>query len=142
MCGIVGYSGSKQAKDYLLDGLESLEYRGYDSAGIAVLNEKVDSSKVTGRVEHLRKEIKDDQLAGKVGIGHTRWATHGGVTRNNSHPHHDQNKQFYVIHNGIIENYQEIKTYLQNKGVKFYGETDTEVIPNLIADHFHQLQKY
>lgn len=139
MCGIVGYVGKKQARDYLLDGLESLEYRGYDSAGIAVLDKKtVALEKVTGRVEALRKSISSDSSPGHIGIGHTRWATHGGVTKNNAHPHYDEAKQFYVIHNGIIENYQEIKTYLIGKSVKFYGETDTEVIPNLIADLYRQ----
>ncbi len=137
MCGIVGYIGSKQAKDYLLDGLETLEYRGYDSAGIAVLhNEEVSSTRVVGRVEHLRKEEALKPLSGTIGIGHTRWATHGGVLQKNTHPHWDMNKQFYVVHNGIIENYEEIKELLTNNGYTFYSDTDTEVIPNLIAYHF------
>ncbi len=139
MCGIVGYIGKKQAKDYLLDGLESMEYRGYDSTGIAVLDKKsINLAKVVGRVEHLRKAERENPSKGHAGIGHTRWATHGGVTKNNSHPHHDQNKEFYVIHNGIIENYQEIKAYLTKQGVKFYGDTDTEVIPNLISELYKE----
>lgn len=141
MCGIVGYIGKNNASDYLLDGLETLEYRGYDSAGIAVLESKeIRTEKVTGRVEHLRKEIADKPLKGHVGIGHTRWATHGGVLERNAHPHWDQNKEFFVIHNGIIENYQEIKKLLTKHGYKFYSDTDTEVIPNLIAFNYQKLK--
>ena len=136
MCGIVGYIGDKQAKEYLIEGLESLEYRGYDSAGIAVLDDKIKNRKIVGRVEHLRKLVDESPVKGTVGIGHTRWATHGGVTKHNSHPHHDENEEFYVVHNGIIENHEEIKEFLQNKGVHFYSDTDTEVIPNLIADYY------
>ncbi len=139
MCGIVGYIGQKPAKEYLLDGLESLEYRGYDSAGIAILeNEQINLCKVVGRVEHLRKAEAEVKLKGNIGIGHTRWATHGGVTKNNSHPHHDEAREFYVIHNGIIENYQEIKKYLIKQGVEFYSDTDTEVIPNLVAQLYKE----
>ena len=139
MCGIVGYVGNNEATDYLLDGLESLEYRGYDSAGVAVFDgDNVQTEKVTGRVEQLRAETEAENLKGHLGIGHTRWATHGGVTKNNAHPHYDESRQFYVIHNGIIENYQEIKKFLQQKGVKFYGDTDTEVIPNLIAELYKE----
>lgn len=139
MCGIVGYIGKNKASEYLLDGLESLEYRGYDSAGIAVLDRnKIGLNKVVGRVEHLRKAEAEKPLRGSIGIGHTRWATHGGVTKHNSHPHHDEAKEFYVIHNGIIENYQEIKAYLLKAGVNFYSETDTEVIPNLVAELYKQ----
>lgn len=136
MCGIVGYIGKNQATGYLLDGLEALEYRGYDSAGVAVLNKgTVRLDKVIGRVEALRQEVSGvDTAGGNLGIGHTRWATHGGVTKSNVHPHHDEAGQFYVIHNGIIENHQEIRTYLKKRGFRFYGDTDTEVIPNLIAD--------
>lgn len=138
MCGIVGFIGKGNATSYLLDGLEALEYRGYDSAGIATLeNGKVNLHKVTGRVEHLREEV-DACISSSCGIGHTRWATHGQPLERNAHPHHDQAKQFYVIHNGIIENYQEIKKYLRKKGVKFYSDTDSEVIPNLIADFYAQ----
>lgn len=137
MCGIVGYIGKNEAKDYLLDGLETLEYRGYDSAGIAVLNNKqIVPVKTVGRVEHLRKEESEKPVKGSVGIGHTRWATHGGVLNKNTHPHWDQDKEFYVVHNGIIENYEEIREFLGKHGYKFYSDTDTEVVPNLISYHF------
>jgi glucosamine--fructose-6-phosphate aminotransferase (isomerizing) len=141
MCGIVGYIGTKQAKDYLLDGLETLEYRGYDSAGIATLdNDTIEARKVIGRVEHLRREEADSPLLGNLGIGHTRWATHGSVLQRNSHPHWDQNKEFYVVHNGIIENHAELRSFLEKKGYSFYSDTDTEVIPNLIAYHYDKIQ--
>jgi glucosamine--fructose-6-phosphate aminotransferase (isomerizing) len=141
MCGIVGYIGKNNASDYLLDGLETLEYRGYDSAGIAVLEDTtIRSEKVTGRVEHLRKELADKPFTGHIGVGHTRWATHGGVLVKNSHPHHDQDSKFYVIHNGIIENYQEIKALLTKHGYEFYSDTDTEVIPNLISFNYKKLK--
>ena len=138
MCGIVGYIGKNKASGYLLDGLETLEYRGYDSAGIALLDEKsITVTKVVGRVENLRKEFEEakDQ---HLGIGHTRWATHGAVLQKNAHPHNSQNNEFSVIHNGIIENYQEIKKFLIEKGYKFVSDTDTEVVPNLIDYHFKQ----
>ncbi len=139
MCGIVGYIGSKQAADYLLDGLETLEYRGYDSAGIALCDQnKLQDVRVVGRVETLRKEYADSGVKGALGIGHTRWATHGGVLHRNAHPHASQSKQFTVVHNGIIENHQEIKGFLTKKGYEFKSDTDTEVIPNLIDYHFQQ----
>lgn len=139
MCGIVGYIGKKQAKDYLLDGLETLEYRGYDSAGIAVLDdEKVATARTVGRVEHLRKEESQKPVQGSIGIGHTRWATHGGVLQRNTHPHHDMAQEFYVVHNGIIENYEEIKEFLSEHGYTFYSDTDTEVVPNLVHYHFQK----
>src|SRR6056297_2450895 len=117
MCGIVGYVGKNQAKDYLLDGLETLEYRGYDSAGIGVRDQSgISAKKVVGRVEHLRTEEAESPLFGHMGIGHTRWATHGGVVNKNTHPHWDKDKEFYVVHNGIIENYEEIRSFLQKKG--------------------------
>ena len=137
MCGIVGYIGKNEAKEYLLDGLETLEYRGYDSAGIATLdNDAINSRRVVGRVEHLRKEEKDSPLQGQIGIGHTRWATHGGVLQKNIHPHADNDSNFFVAHNGIIENHDEIRSFLQKNGYTFYSDTDTEVVPNLIAYHY------
>nr|MDQ2973506.1 glutamine--fructose-6-phosphate transaminase (isomerizing) [bacterium] len=195
MCGIVGYIGKASATEFLLDGLETLEYRGYDSAGIALLsNNKIEVTKVVGRVEALRKELsgysplfepiptvlepvssissrietnrtrgtesrdsedelsemaksqaessaqQKSRLGDTVGIGHTRWATHGGVLEKNAHPHLSQNGEFAVVHNGIIENYKEIKDFLIKKGYKFVSDTDTEVVPNLIDFHYKQMK--
>ncbi len=137
MCGIVGYVGRKSAKEYLIDGLETLEYRGYDSAGIATLEgNAIRATKVVGRVEQLRKEEGSNPHVGSLGIGHTRWATHGGVIHKNAHPHWDQSEEFYVVHNGIIENYEALRLFLENQGYTFYSDTDTEVVPNLIAYHY------
>lgn len=139
MCGIVGYIGKNQASDYLLDGLETLEYRGYDSAGIALLDkDTINTTKVVGRVETLRREFADTGHAGSTGIGHTRWATHGGVLERNSHPHSSNSGEFSVIHNGIIENHAEIRKFLQKHGFEFHSDTDTEVIPNLVEYHYRQ----
>lgn len=138
MCGIVGYIGNNNATGYLLDGLESLEYRGYDSAGIALLrNDKINLTKVVGRVEALRKELDASDQA-NCGIGHTRWATHGGVVKRNAHPHLSNDGAFAVVHNGIIENYQEIKKFLKKKGYNFHSDTDTEVVPNLLQYNYQQ----
>jgi len=139
MCGIVGYIGSKQAKDYLLEGLEALEYRGYDSAGIACFNGGIHCVKVAGRVEQLKDEEAQNPLSGTLGIGHTRWATHGIPIQKNAHPQWDDTEKFYVIHNGIIENFQEIKDFLIKKGISFHSDTDTEVIPNLVAHLYKEL---
>lgn len=199
MCGIVGFIGKGNTAKILLDGLETLEYRGYDSAGISILqqNKIIKTTKVTGRVEHLRKELKEsllselepsgstletvslnqgraeqdvqeygdastgldiakmakkhaesgalhqsrhDGVGSEVGIGHTRWATHGKVSKRNSHPHLDNDEKFAIVHNGIIENYQEIKELLQKHGYKFYSETDSEVIPNLMSFNYKKLR--
>ncbi len=131
MCGIVGYIGSKDAKDMVLTGLQQLEYRGYDSAGIALVhNQEVKIYKDQGRVEHLR-ELCDFAFCSHLGIGHTRWATHGVPNKINSHPHISNNGRFVLVHNGVIENYKKIKyTYLNE--YTFYSETDTEVVANLI----------
>lgn len=137
MCGIVGYVGKGNAADYLLDGLEILEYRGYDSAGLATLdNGSISVTKVVGRVETLKKAYIEGLHKSGLGIGHTRWATHGAVLQKNAHPHNSSNNEFSVIHNGIVENYQEIKKFLLSKGYKFFSDTDTEVVPNLIDYHF------
>jgi len=134
MCGIIGYVGDKQAAPIILSGLTRLEYRGYDSAGVAIVDneKKTDVRKDIGRVEALNKNHNILQMTGNVGFGHTRWATHGGVTQTNAHPHLSNNKKITVIHNGIVENYQELKRMLENEGFTFCSETDTETIPNLI----------
>ncbi|MCD6260238.1 MAG: glutamine--fructose-6-phosphate transaminase (isomerizing) [Thaumarchaeota archaeon] len=132
MCGIIGYIGNRRAAPILLKGLKHLEYRGYDSAGMATLSSRVDVRKDVGKIEDLEKRLRFEEMEGEVGIGHTRWATHGKVTKENAHPHFSQNRKIYVVHNGIIENYQELREFLKENGFKFYSETDTEVIPNLI----------
>ena len=130
MCGIVGYIGKKQATPILIEGLRRLEYRGYDSAGIAVFNgEVIATSKALGQVKFLAKQ---PDLPGTLGIGHTRWATHGGVSLENTHPHADTNDSVMVVHNGIIENYAELRRGLTAERIIFRSETDTEVIPHLI----------
>lgn len=137
MCGIVGYVGSKKATPILIDGLLSLEYRGYDSAGIATIeNEEIRIMKDKGRVNNLYDLDGINDLIGTVGIAHTRWATHGKPSKENSHPHIDNSKTFAVVHNGIIENYSELKEFLISKGYKFLSQTDTEVIPNLIHYYY------
>ena len=137
MCGIVGYVGKQKAAAILLEGLKRLEYRGYDSAGIGVLQGgRIDVAKKAGRVEVLVKECAKHRFTGTTGIGHTRWATHGGVTDANAHPHVSSDGKFALIHNGVIENYAQMKTFLLGKGYTFKSETDTEVLCNLIAYHF------
>ncbi|MEK4561296.1 glutamine--fructose-6-phosphate transaminase (isomerizing) [Staphylococcus sp. FSL K6-3157] len=132
MCGIVGYIGHDNAKELLLKGLEKLEYRGYDSAGVAVVNDKGNSVfKSKGRIAELRKVADSDDTDGNVGIGHTRWATHGVPNHENSHPHQSTSERFTLVHNGVIENYEELKNaYL--KDISFISETDTEVIVQLV----------
>ncbi len=138
MCGIVGYIGSKKATPVLIDGLLSLEYRGYDSAGIATIEKnEVVINKDKGRVQNLLNLDRINKLEGTVGIAHTRWATHGKPSKENSHPHADGNGSFIVVHNGIIENYSELKEFLGQKGYSFVSETDTEVIPNLIHYYYN-----
>ncbi|MCD2346825.1 glutamine--fructose-6-phosphate transaminase (isomerizing) [Clostridium guangxiense] len=137
MCGIVGYSGKNEASSILVEGLSKLEYRGYDSAGVAILDDgKINVSKCKGRLVNLENKLKSSPLKGNVGIGHTRWATHGEPSDVNAHPHNNNDNTISVVHNGIIENYMELKSWLKSKGYKFISETDTEVIPNLI-DYFY-----
>ncbi len=137
MCGIVGYIGHAQAAPIILEGLKRLEYRGYDSAGIALIKGSGFSvTKQTGRVDGLSQSIPPDFGGGTTGIGHTRWATHGGVTDDNAHPHISSDDKIALIHNGVIENYAAIKRFLITKGYEFKSETDTEVLANLIAYHF------
>ncbi len=139
MCGIVGYIGKSKATPILINGLKSLEYRGYDSAGIALLNNKnIEVFKEKGRVRALEETINDSEAT--IGIAHTRWATHGCPSKENAHPHLDNSKRFAVVHNGIIENFLEIKEFLKDKGYTFLSETDTEVIPNLI-DYYYKKEK-
>ena len=137
MCGIVGYIGPQQAAPFLLEGLSKLEYRGYDSAGIAVFeNGGIRIDKCVGRLEALRKSLEERMPVGSVGIGHTRWATHGRPSDRNSHPHSDSSGKFVVVHNGIIENYLQLKEALVAKGYEFVSETDTEVVAQLMADQY------
>ena len=133
MCGIVGYVGKREAQPILLDGLARLEYRGYDSAGLATLNGKLYLKKAVGRVAELRKLVGEQPLAGNAGICHTRWATHGNVTEANAHPHLGGNGEVAVVHNGVIENYDQLKRQLEAQGYLFKSQTDTEVIAHLIA---------
>ena len=133
MCGIVGYIGTKKACPILLAGLSRLEYRGYDSAGISTVEKDgLSIMKDKGRVKNLSSLDGIDKLEGTIGIAHTRWATHGKPSKENSHPHQDNSKTFSVVHNGIIENYNELRKFLIDNGYTFYSQTDTEVIPNLI----------
>lgn len=136
MCGIVGYIGFEDASEFMLDGLSKLEYRGYDSAGIAVLgaNNVIKVQKKVGRLANLQAIVKEDPNPGHVGIGHTRWATHGRPSDMNAHPHTDAKGLFVVVHNGIVENYLPIKEELIKKGYEFKSETDTEVVAHLLAD--------
>jgi len=137
MCGIIGYVGKQKAAAILIEGLKSLEYRGYDSAGLAVLqNNRLEVAKKTGRVDNLVKEAARHRFTGTTGIGHTRWATHGGVTDANAHPHVSSDGKFALIHNGVIENYAGMKEFLIGKGYTFSSETDTEALCNLIAYHY------
>lgn len=137
MCGIVGYIGDKQASEIIIKGLERLEYRGYDSAGIALVNGQIDIKKGKGKVSNLRKLVESSPVQGSIGIGHTRWATHGAPNDINSHPHTSESGKIALVHNGIIENYSSLKKELQNKGRTFRTDTDTEVIAQLIEEIYH-----
>ncbi len=133
MCGIVGYIGNKEATPILIEGLEKLEYRGYDSAGVAVMTEEgIEIRKCQGRLKNLENLLEEEKLSGTSGIGHTRWATHGEPSDTNSHPHFNQSGTIAVVHNGIIENYLYVKEWLESLGYEFKSETDTEVIAHLI----------
>lgn len=137
MCGIIGYIGTKKAKPILINGLLRLEYRGYDSAGIATIeNDGIKVVKEKGRIANLNSIEEINTLEGTIGIGHTRWATHGKPSAENSHPHYDNSNTFAVVHNGIIENYHELRKLLEDKGYTFFSDTDTEVIPNLISYYY------
>jgi len=147
VCGIVAYVGSKKCKNILINGLKRLEYRGYDSSGIAIIpdndnrkgnpaNNKIKIVKEAGKINTLEHEINNLEIDGTCGIGHTRWATHGGPTRLNAHPHSADNDSIAVVHNGIIENYTDLKEELEREGHKFMSETDTEVIPHLLQKYY------
>jgi glucosamine--fructose-6-phosphate aminotransferase (isomerizing) len=137
MCGIVCYVGEKQARPILVGGLKQLEYRGYDSAGIAVLEGgSINCQRSVGKIVELEKKINALEMNGTMGIAHTRWATHGEPTEHNAHPHTDQTRKVFVVHNGIIENYSSLKKKLQKGGYRFYSETDTEVLAQLIGIAF------
>jgi len=147
MCGIIGYIGQKEASDILIQGLERLEYRGYDSAGICTISKDNNNSGSNHQTLHLNKKkgrvqiLKSISLPGTIGIGHTRWSTHGKPSDQNAHPFVDAAQQFAIVHNGIIENYLELKEELRNEGVNFTSETDSEVIVHLIAKHYRKLQE-
>ncbi len=142
MCGIVGYVGENKATPILINGLLKLEYRGYDSAGIAVVeNGNLSVMKNKGRVSNLEEIDGINDLTSTIGIAHTRWATHGKPSAENAHPHMDNSKTFAVVHNGIIENYNELKNFLTSKGYTFYSQTDTETIPNLIHYYYSRDEK-
>ena len=127
MCGIVGYIGHRNAKDVILGGLKRLEYRGYDSAGIAILNHgKIELKRSVGKIERLIEKVRDKRIPGNIGIGHTRWATHGRPSEGNAHPHVEGSVA--VVHNGIIENYLSLKEELMKGGAHFKSETDTEIL--------------
>src|SRR5688572_9545385 len=134
MCGIVAYIGNKEAYPILIKGLHRLEYRGYDSAGVAMLNAKLNVYKCKGKVADLEHFIAKKDTHGTIGIGHTRWATHGAPNDENAHPHYSQTKNLVIIHNGIIENYATLKKELKKRGHKFLSDTDTEVLVHLIED--------
>ncbi len=143
MCGICGYTGSRKAADILIDGLERLEYRGYDSAGIAISHgTSVAIRKNCGRVGVLKSICKESPVDGMCGIGHTRWATHGEASTLNSHPHTNLSGTIAVVHNGIIENHTELRTFLCDKGYRFVSQTDTEVIPHLIDYYYRESFDY
>jgi len=137
MCGIIGYIGDKNVYPILIQGLQRLEYRGYDSAGVAIYNGSLTVHKCKGRVADLERHIANKDISGSIGIGHTRWATHGEPNDVNAHPHTSMNGNFVLVHNGIIENYAELKADLKKNGITFQSETDTEVLVNLI-EYFYQ----
>src|SRR6187200_213428 len=133
MCGIIGYIGEKQVLPILIDGLRRLEYRGYDSAGVAVVKAgSIELRRSAGKLARLEEAIAGSPLDGEYGIGHTRWATHGRPTEENAHPHRDCTGRIVVVHNGIIENYLELKHQLQSEGHVFVTETDTEIVAHLV----------
>ena len=141
MCGIVGYLGKGVAQESLVDGLRRLEYRGYDSAGVAFHEgDQFSLARETGRVNNLAEALRDSSSTSSLGIAHTRWATHGAVTVSNTHPHVSQDRKFVMVHNGVIENFATLKKFLTSKGIEFASQTDSEVLCNLIAYHYSELE--
>ena len=141
MCGIIGYIGNKSAQDIIVKGLKRLEYRGYDSAGIATMEaNKLVVTKTSGKVTDLISSIPNDRHKGNIGIGHTRWATHGEPNSKNAHPHFDESRKFTLVHNGIIENSNSLKQLLFDNGIKCQTETDTEVLVQFIA-YLYEMKK-
>src|SRR3954469_2357946 len=137
MCGIVGYIGPKTVTPMLIEGLKRLEYRGYDSAGVSTLNGKgLETRKAVGKIAALESVVAQSPVSGTIGIGHTRWATHGAPNECNAHPHHDCTNSIAVVHNGIIENFSALRTMLQKQGHTFVSDTDTEVLAHLIEAAF------
>src|SRR3989454_9573936 len=137
MCGIIGYIGSKPVVPVLIEGLRRMEYRGYDSAGVALVSpEGIALRRSAGKLANLEVAIKSEPVDGMYGVGHTRWATHGRPTEENAHPHRDCTGRIVVVHNGIVENYLALKQELQDEGHTFVTETDTEVIAHLVEKHF------
>ena len=140
MCGIVGYIGTRPASDILMEGLQKLEYRGYDSAGLAtVLEGELTCVRAKGKLQNLADKLVGLENPARLGIGHTRWATHGKPEEHNAHPHTDTYRRIAVVQNGIVENYRELREMLKAKGHEFRSDTDTEVIPHLICENLKQL---
>ena len=138
MCGIIGYTGRNRACEILIDGLRRLEYRGYDSAGVSILDGgEISTVKTQGRIDALAEKLKDEQHMGTTGIGHTRWATHGAPNDTNAHPHMSKDGRFAIVHNGIIENYEMLREKLINRGFEFQSETDSEVVVNLLDYYYN-----
>ena len=136
MCGIVGYLGEREVVPLLIDGLRRLEYRGYDSAGVVVVNDGgLDAVKAEGKLDRLVEKLQHHHLSGRWGLGHTRWATHGAPSERNAHPVLDSRKRLALIHNGIVENFLTLKRRLQAEGWTFSSDTDTEVVANLISSY-------
>ena len=141
MCGIIGYLGKGCAQESLIDGLRRLEYRGYDSAGVAFHEGKSFSmTRETGRVKNLATSVQKNSSSSSLGIAHTRWATHGEVTVSNTHPHVSNDGKFVMVHNGVIENFNTLKKFLIGKGFEFSSETDSEVLCNLIAYNYSEIE--
>src|SRR5438445_13762316 len=142
MCGIIGYVGQKPAQNILVDGLRRLEYRGYDSAGVCIVDDgrRFQVRKKMGRIQELSALIRQQPAQGTTGIGHTRWATHGPPSDENAHPHLDHSGRIAVVHNGVIENFDRIKERLVEAGHEFRSETDTEVLAHLIGEYYARIE--